>query len=122
MNQAGACTRLERLLAHLEVARVQAQGAFDWNAHQQGLPRLPLPRLEETCARYLDYVHPMLSAEEYEQTKQVVADFSNSGRELQAKLLARDAESPSTSYVKPFWDHMYLGGRYVNHGSPYIRS
>jgi hypothetical protein len=68
--------------------------------------------LEETCERYLDYVHPMLTEAEYEETKRVVGDFVQSGQHLQEKLIARDADSPLTSYVKPFWDHMYLGGRY----------
>ena len=43
--------------------------------YQDSLPRLPIPKLEDTCSRYLDSQKPLLTPEEYEQTKQLVAKF-----------------------------------------------
>lgn len=42
---------------------------------QDSLPRLPIPKLEDTCRRYLDAQKPLLTPEEYEDTKQLVEKF-----------------------------------------------
>ena len=42
---------------------------------QDSLPRLPIPKLEETCRRYLDAQKPLLTPEQYEDTKQLVDKF-----------------------------------------------
>jgi hypothetical protein len=44
---------------------------------------MPIPKLEKTCARYLDSQRPMLSAAEYEETKRLVQEFEmGTGRDL----------------------------------------
>ena len=42
---------------------------------QDSLPRLPIPKLEDTCRRYLDAQKPLLTPEQYEETKQLVDKF-----------------------------------------------
>ena len=42
---------------------------------QDSLPRLPIPKLEDTCRRYLDAQKPLLTPEQYEETKQLVNKF-----------------------------------------------
>jgi hypothetical protein len=54
---------------------------------QESLPKVPLPRLEETCDRYLQTVAPLLSDIELAQTRAAVMDFEQgSGPELQKQL------------------------------------
>lgn len=42
---------------------------------QDSLPRLPIPKLEDTCRRYLDAQKPLLTPEQYEDTKRLVDKF-----------------------------------------------
>ena len=87
--------------------------AYDTAAHQATVPRLPLPALSDTMQRYLDSVRPLATPAEFAATKACVADFlAGPGPRLQAELKERDRQDETTSYIKPFWDDMYLGGRY----------
>jgi carnitine O-acetyltransferase len=79
---------------------------------QESLPKLPVPTLQETADRYIKSVHPLLSKQEYEHTKGVVADFirpGGVGEELQKKLIAK-AEDPNVkSWLYDWWnDAAYL--------------
>jgi carnitine O-acetyltransferase len=40
--------------------------------NEAGLPRVPLPAIGETCARFLDWCGPLLGAEELERTRKAV--------------------------------------------------
>lgn len=63
-------------------------------AHQDDLPSLPLPSLEDTLAKLLRSTKPFLTAEEFEHTEAVIEDFKNgAGRELHAILEDRAASS-----------------------------
>lgn len=42
---------------------------------QKSLPRLPIPKLEMTCQRYLECVENIMSSKEFEKTKQAVLEF-----------------------------------------------
>ena len=42
---------------------------------QDSLPRLPIPKLEDTCRRYLDAQKPLLTPKQYEETKELVDKF-----------------------------------------------
>jgi hypothetical protein len=78
---------------------------------QESLPKVPLPRLEDTCSRYLDIVAPLLSEAELAQTKAAVMDFlQGSGPKLQ-KQLEMIARSTSTSYINEFIDERFLEAR-----------
>lgn len=84
-------------------------------AHQQRVPRLPVPALADTCRKYLRAALPLQrSARAREATRAAVAAFeSGEGRALQSELLARDAALPAaSSYIESRWyDIAYLGPR-----------
>lgn len=42
---------------------------------QHSLPRLPIPKLSDTCRRYLKSQEPVLTPEVYAATKKIVQDF-----------------------------------------------
>ncbi|KAL4660769.1 carnitine O-acetyltransferase isoform X2 [Arapaima gigas] len=52
---------------------------FRYLAHQDSLPKLPVPPLRQTCERYLAVLEPLVSAEELEHTRRLVAEFTMSG-------------------------------------------
>jgi len=87
---------------------------YNWIEHLSKVPNLPLPSLEETLARYLKYVEVMCTEEERVRTENAVRDFARTeGPTLHEELKKRrERHGTSASYVKPFWDDMYLGGRY----------
>eukprot|EP01063_Lacrimia_lanifica_P024950 TRINITY_DN32750_c0_g1_i1.p2 TRINITY_DN32750_c0_g1~~TRINITY_DN32750_c0_g1_i1.p2 ORF type:complete len:670 (+),score=285.92 TRINITY_DN32750_c0_g1_i1:88-2097(+) len=79
---------------------------------QDSLPRLPIPKLEDTCKRYIDTVAPLLNSSELEKTKGVVSEFqTGSGKGLHDSLIARDKMNKHTSYISQDWSQMYLSGR-----------
>ena len=92
---------------------------YNWSKHQQLMPRLPVPSLHDTIEGYLSSVKHLLSTEEYEVTKNVANDFLlNEGKNLHEELLERNRQAillnENTSFVRPFWNDMYLCGRYAN--------
>lgn len=48
-------------------------------ALQNQLPRLPLPTLEASAQRYLNYIEPLMSTSDFEKTKHLVTDFIQPG-------------------------------------------
>ncbi|PGH12206.1 hypothetical protein AJ80_06826 [Polytolypa hystricis UAMH7299] len=76
-------------------------------AHQDSLPKLPIPELESTCKRYLECLAPLQTAREHEDSKAAVREFLKSeGPELQEKL--KNYASSKTSYIEQFWYDSYL--------------
>jgi hypothetical protein len=45
-------------------------------SYQSKLPKLPVPDLDKTLAKYLRTVQPFLSEAELAETKKIVADFA----------------------------------------------
>lgn len=79
---------------------------------QKSLPRLPIPRLEKTCQRYLSALEPLVSADQLEQTRKIVNAFRDSeGPGLDKLLRARDNANKHTSYISGPWFQMYLSSR-----------
>ena len=71
---------------------------------QSSLPRLPIPKLENTCQRYLASQQCLLSAESYLKTEQIVKGFQNSnGKELHKRLTKEDKANKHTSYISGPW-------------------
>ena len=78
--------------------------------HQSSLPKLPIPPLEETCARYLDYIRALQTPAEYDRSVQCVREFlQRDGPVLQQKLI--EYEKDKHSYVEDFWYESYLNIR-----------
>nr|XP_034173162.1 carnitine O-palmitoyltransferase 2, mitochondrial [Osmia lignaria] len=79
---------------------------------QSSLPRLSIPKLEDTCRRYLNAQRPLLSNEELKKTAIYVDEFlTKDGIRLHKELLKVDAENSHTSYISEPWFDMYLRDR-----------
>ncbi|XP_071561686.1 carnitine O-palmitoyltransferase 2, mitochondrial [Temnothorax nylanderi] len=79
---------------------------------QASLPRLPIPKLEDSCRRYLNAQKPLLNNEELQNTSSCVSKFLTSeGQSLQKLLLQKNAENSHTSYISEPWFDMYLQDR-----------
>lgn len=80
---------------------------------QNGLPRLPIPKLETTCERYLAAQKPLLPvAEAYAKTEANVTRFlKSSGKVLNDLLIEQDKANKHTSYISAPWSDMYLKDR-----------
>jgi carnitine O-palmitoyltransferase 2 len=81
---------------------------------QYSLPRLPIPKLELTCERYLSALKPILNDDEkaFDQTRQIVDDFrSGDGKRLDAQLRQKNLVNRHTSYISKPWFDMYLKSR-----------
>jgi carnitine O-palmitoyltransferase 2 len=79
---------------------------------QNSLFRLPIPKLEDTCRKYLDCVKPIVSPADYSKTEALVKDFEKgSGASLHKELIARDKANKHTSYISDDWFHLYLADR-----------
>lgn len=79
---------------------------------QPSLPRLPIPKLEDTCRRYLNAQKPILTDEQMRITQNNVDKFlKNEGVELHKELLSMDNKNKHTSYISEPWFDMYLRDR-----------
>ena len=82
--------------------------------YQRSLPRLPVPTLESTSAKYLETVQPLVTPKEFEATKEAVQSFvkSNLGKELQKRLQDRAANPSTASWLSEWWNEVaYMGYR-----------
>lgn len=67
---------------------------------------MPIPTLEQTAARYLKSLKPLLKPEEWKASEKAVQSFvSNEGPELQKKLLARREEPARKNWLTEWWDY-----------------
>ncbi|XP_033341402.1 carnitine palmitoyltransferase 2 [Megalopta genalis] len=79
---------------------------------QPSLPRLPIPKLEETCKRYLRAQKPLLSTEQFKETSSSVNEFIlKDGIDVHSKLVQKDKKNRCTSYISELWFDMYLRDR-----------
>jgi SAM-dependent methyltransferase len=82
--------------------------------NEASLPRVPLPTLEASCARFLEWCGPLLTAEQLAQTRAAVDDFlrpDSPARALQAALESYDGSPGVHSWLDTFWPYRYLGRR-----------
>jgi len=79
---------------------------------QPSLPRLPIPKLEDTCKRYLNAQKPLLNNEELQNTQSCISKFlANEGQSLQKQLIHDNAKNLHSSYISEPWFDMYLRDR-----------
>lgn len=89
------------------------------HAYQDALPKLPVARLEETREKLLKAVAPLVDSATLERTRQAADEFfaeSGPGPVLHQKLLEWD-RGLAGSWLKPFWDSLYLDYRAPLHTS-----
>ncbi|KAG7221228.1 hypothetical protein INR49_017445 [Caranx melampygus] len=90
--------------------------------HQQGLPCLPIPPLQQTCERYITALEPIVEVEELKHTKELVQEFKKAGgvgERLQKGLEKRAANTEN--WLSEWWVQLaYLEYRLpvVVHSSP----
>ncbi|KAH0542610.1 hypothetical protein FGG08_003018 [Glutinoglossum americanum] len=76
-------------------------------AHEDRLPKLPIPDLESSCRKYLEALQPLQSGREQEESAAAVQAFLRSeGPELQERL--KKYAGSKTSYIEQFWYDSYL--------------
>jgi carnitine O-palmitoyltransferase 2 len=79
---------------------------------QQGLFRLPIPKLEDTCSRYLASVQPLVPPTAFDKTKSSVEAFkTGQGKDFHNELIAMDKAFPQDSYISADWFDLYLRDR-----------
>ncbi|KAI0413794.1 acyltransferase ChoActase/COT/CPT [Xylaria grammica] len=82
---------------------------------QESLPRLPVPTLEETAARYVKSIHPLLSPVEFAASKKAVEEFirpGGAGEKLQRKLITKREDPNTKNWIYEWWnDAAYLSYR-----------
>ena len=79
-------------------------------AYKNELPSLPIPPLTNTREKLLEWVEPLLTERQLEETTKGINEFfkaDGDAEKLQKKLCERDAEIEG-SWLKPLWDDMYL--------------
>lgn len=89
-------------------------------ANQASIPRLPIPRLEDTAKRYLRSLEPLLGPEEFKRSQSAVEAFiapGGLGEKLQERLFKLDEKAPH-SWLEDIWlSKAYLEWRepsYIN--------
>ncbi|XP_019718380.1 carnitine O-acetyltransferase [Hippocampus comes] len=86
-----------RMLGH--VTHIQERSLV----HQEGLPKLPVPPLKQTCDNYLAALEPIVSEEELEHTRKLVEEFLKGGvGERLQKGLERRARK-TENWLSEWW-------------------
>lgn len=75
---------------------------------EQDLPKLPLPKLEDTCNRYLRALEGLQDEEEHARTKGVVMEFLESGEGAKWHRKLEEYNDGVDSYIEEFWYESYL--------------
>lgn len=79
-------------------------------AHQDKLPKLPIPDLDSSCKKYIAALKPLQSAKEHNDTVLSVQDFLKSdGPLLQEKL--KKYAAGKANYIEQFCEYSSTAGR-----------
>jgi carnitine O-acetyltransferase len=82
--------------------------------NEDRLPRVPLPTLADSCARFLQWCAPLLGQEELASTRAAVEEFlrpESPAHVLHADLERFNAREGTRSWLDEFWPNRYLGRR-----------
>lgn len=82
-------------------------------SNEARLPRVPLPAVEDTCARFLEWCAPLLTPAELDDTRRTVTNFLADPRTAQVheELAAYETAEGTESWLDEFWRDRYLGRR-----------
>lgn len=75
---------------------------------QEKLKSLPLSNLDEASENFLDWVKPLLTQEEFEQTKNTLEDFILKDGITLHKKLEEYSQQNENNWLAPLWREMYL--------------
>ncbi|TRY98185.1 hypothetical protein DNTS_035009 [Danionella cerebrum] len=98
-----------RLLSPVAIVQVTDRSLL----HQESLPKLPVPPLKQTCARYLASLKPLISEEEMTHTRELMDEFLEPGGvgERLQKSLERRARK-TENWLSDWWmQSAYLDSR-----------
>ncbi|QUH03335.1 choline/carnitine O-acyltransferase [Saccharopolyspora erythraea] len=82
--------------------------------NEEKLPRVPLPALQDSCRRFVEWCAPLLTETELAETEAAVSRFlrpDSTARVLHAALEDYDAREDVHSWLDTFWPYRYLGRR-----------
>lgn len=82
---------------------------------QDNLPRIPIPKLNDTCNRFIEWVEPLLNKEDFIRTKKIVEKFRSKGgdgEKLQEELIRWSERNNLSNWTAPFWYDIYLKPRH----------
>lgn len=75
------------------------------------LPKLPLPKLEDTCKRYLRALEGLQNPEEHQRTREIVNEFLASGEGEKWQKRLEEYNETKESYIEEFWCEFFGGWR-----------
>ncbi len=81
---------------------------------QKQLPRVPLPTLDDSCSKFLEWCNPLLSPKNQKKTICAVDKFAHKegpGRKLYSSLVKYESIPGVESWLDDFWRTRYLGRR-----------
>ncbi|MCC5911936.1 MAG: choline/carnitine O-acyltransferase [Clostridiaceae bacterium] len=82
---------------------------------QINLSNQPIPTLDQTCKKFIEWVEPLLTEEEFQKTKEVVKNFTSlggDGERLQNELYEWAKRNSLSNWTVPLWYDVYLNARY----------
>ena len=110
-------TRLQEKMKSMTEGRCFDRTVFDKSIiptrHlQRSLFRLPIPKLEDTCRKYLDCVKPIVPPNDFSKTETIVKKFvEGEGKSFHEQLVKTDKANKHTSYISEDWFDLYLADR-----------
>jgi carnitine O-acetyltransferase len=94
------------------------KGTFEY---QERLPIMPVPDLEVTCNKFIEWVSPLLNKDDLERAQKSVAKFllpDGQGKTLQRELISWSEKEKYANWSAPVWKELYLAARdslVINH-------
>lgn len=91
------------------------------STNPQNLPKLPVPKLDETLNKLLETAEPHLTPERFENTKNIVREFGRTGGvgEKLQELLERRAETTENWLSDPV-SNWWLNCAYLTYRDPVV--
>ncbi|WZL73294.1 choline/carnitine O-acyltransferase [Clostridiaceae bacterium 35-E11] len=81
-------------------------------ANQENLPKIPIPKLNDTCNKFIEWVQPLLTEEAFDRTREIVNKFkSKDGEKLQKALIRWSQTNNLANWTAPLWEDLYLASR-----------